>query len=187
MSDKIQLLNTKLLKELQSMSDEDLWLFVLKNMDKCREFQRSYKGTTYLYLCLEYSFPYFRKRFFGALEDEYSYNELVYSFILDFCFEGERLDLDYYGTGGFYDYGDSCDVTNSTEIMPPLEEESDYYRQLSFYLLGANHLGHIVEAMEKNADKLTDDAPENLEKIKMMHKKCLEDDGYNAAYIYNEY
>ena len=186
MSDKIQLLNTRLLKELQTMSDEDLWLFVLSNMDKCREFQRSYRGTTYLYLCLENSFPYFRKRFFGELEDEYSYNELVYSFILDFCFEGERLKLDYYGIGGFYDYGDSCDVTNSIEIMPPIEEESHYFRQISFYVLGANHLEHIVESMEKNADKLTDDAPANLEKIKAMHKKCLEDAGYNAAYIYWE-
>jgi hypothetical protein len=184
MADKLQLLNTRLLKEIVLMSDEDLWLFVLKNMERAEELRRTHEGSTYLYLCLYNSFPYFRKRFFGELEYDFSRNELDYAFILDFCFEGERLKLDYYGIGGFYDYGDSCDVINSIEIMPPLEDDSDFHYQISFYLLGANHLEHIVEAMEKNVDKLTDDAPANLETIKAMHKKCLEDEGYNAAYIY---
>lgn len=192
MADKLQLLNTRLLKEIPLMSDEDLWLFVLKNMDRCRELGRNFRGSgdsgsTYLYICLDYSFPFFRKRFFGELEYQCSREELDYAFILDFCFEGERLKLDYYGTGGFYDYGDSCDVVKSIDLMPPIEEDSNFSYQKSFYLLGANHLEHIIEAMETNADKLTDEASENLEKIKAMHKKCLEDEGYNAAYIYWEY
>jgi hypothetical protein len=186
MADKIQLLNTRLAGEIIAMSNEELWQFLLSRMDKIEEIQLTHKGSTYLYYCLNKGVEYMKQRYFEDVEYDFGRNELNYSFILDFCFEGDRLKLDYYAIGGFYDNGASCDVRKSAEIMPQIEEDSDFYHQIKFYVLEANHLTHIIEALEKHVEKLTVNTPEDIEKIKRMRAKCLADDAYKAGYIYYE-
>jgi hypothetical protein len=186
MTDKLQLLNTRLAREIIAMSDDELWQFLLSRMDEIEEKRLAHTGSTYLYYCLITGVDYMKQRYYEDVEYDFGRNELNYSFILDFCFEGERLKLGYYATGGFYDNGASCDARKSAEIMPPLEEDSDFHHEIKFYILEANHLAHIIEAMEKHVEKLTVNTPEDIETIKQMRAKCLADDAYKAGYIYYE-
>lgn len=187
MADSLRLLNTKLVSEIQAMSDDELWQFLLSRLDEINAIGDKFKFKTWLFICLNKSFDLFKKRFWEEMEYVETGNDLFYTLILDFAFEGEKLKLDYYGIGGFYDNPESCNIPKSDEVMPEMSEDSNsYYHKIDFYLLGVPHLDKIIRALEDNAEKLTVNTPADIEKVKMMREKCANDENYKVAYIYCE-
>ncbi len=188
MADYLQLLNTKIAKDIVAMSNDELWEFLLSRLDEIKAVGDNYKFATWLFICLDMGFDLFRKRFLETVEDEYDRNDLNYTLLLDFALEGEKIKLDYFAISGFYDNPDSCDLPTSDDVMPELDEDSDeFHHKKDFYLIGAGHLEKIIKTMEANADKLTVNTPEDIETIKAMHEKCAADENYKVAYIYNEW
>jgi hypothetical protein len=186
-NDKLRLIDTKLLKEISAMTDDELWDFALKNLDLAKNFDSPDKKhpKTMFFYAYKFGMEHFRKIFLGSL-DEYDREGTIYTLVLDFCFPGETVKLDYYGRGGFLDHSDSCGVLHSDEIMPPLDEDSDDgYHKKFFYLLEPHHIGHIIQAMKQNFDKLDEEAAANIPKIENMQDVCLKNKDYKAVLIYD--
>src|SRR5207237_6460393 len=120
---EIQLLNTKLVREIQEFDEDELWQLFYEKMDTVQKLRRKWEGSTFLYICLSNEFWLFRQRFLEEVET--NRETLNYNLALDFCFEGERLKLGYYAVSGLYDDPNSCDVLKSDELMPYIDDESD--------------------------------------------------------------
>jgi hypothetical protein len=188
-NDCLRLFNQKLVQPIVSMNDDELWDFLLANEDKIKFLtdskaeKRPHPASGFLY-AYPHGIDWFKKHFLHHVED---YREgVIYTTVIDFCFDGEKVFLDYPAKCGFLDNADSCDVKTSDEIMPPVDEDSEegYYKKY-FHLLEPVHVEHIIEAMEKNFDKLEKNTREDIDKIKRMKNFCLENDGWKVAYIYD--
>lgn len=188
-TDTLRLFNTALVKQIVSMSDEELWNFLLENEERLKlltDFENKSKprlttGAIYAY---PHGIERLRKHFLRRIEE---YREgLVFTLVNDFCFSDEMVYLGYYARGGYLDNADSCDVKTSDEIMPPVDEDSEEgcYKEY-FHLLEPHQLENIIRTMKKNLAKLTFNTREDIAKIKAMKKICLENEDYKAAYIYN--
>ncbi len=188
MADYLHLLNTKLVKEIVAMSNEELWEFLLSRIEQIKAVGDNYKFESWLFICLDMSFDLFQKRFLESVEEDFSRTDLNYTLILDFALEGKKIQLDYFGVSGFYDAPDSCNLPTSDGLMPELDEDSDVLQnKKDFYLIEARHLEKIIKTMEANLDKLTVNTPEDLDIIKAMREKCAADENYKVAYIFNEW
>lgn len=182
-NDQLQLFNRGLFERLPGMNDEELWEFVQSKAELAKE-RGMMKIATAVFHAYYYSAKRFRKFFLEEIEE---YREgVIFTLILDFCFEGEKIDLDYWARCGHLDSADSCDVLISDEIMPPIDEESDqaYYKEY-FHLLEPHHVENIIQSMENNFEKLTVNKRKDIAKIKRMKKFCLKNEGYKVAYIYD--
>lgn len=184
-NDTLQIFNKKLADSIQIKNDEELWEFLLENEKTIKNFfdTENYPQTSALF-AYPHGVDWFKKHYLSHIEE---YREgVVYTLILDFCFSGETVNLDYWAIGGYLDNGDSCDVETSDKVMPPVDEESEAgYRGKYFHLLEPHHLAHIIQAMEENLEKSEINTIEDVNKIKAMREFCLNNDDYKAAYIYN--
>ncbi|CAN5571703.1 hypothetical protein BH10ACI1_BH10ACI1_11250 [soil metagenome] len=188
-SDHLRLFNTALVGLLISMNDDELWNFLLENEERIKflsDFNnnsRTRPKTSALYSYF-YGIESLRERYLDEIEE---YREgVIFTLIMDFCFKDEKVSMGYHAQGGYYDNADSGDVKTSDDIMPPVDEESDAgYEAEYFHLLEPHHLENIIQAMEKNFDKLTVNTREDIDKIKAMKEFCRANEGYNAAYVYN--
>ena len=188
--DHLQLFNTALVDTIVSRSDDELWSFYLENEERIKMLTdiNNDKRPAYPKTSILYGYPHglenFRKLFLDEIEDYRQ--DIIFTTVIDFCFKDEKVWLEYYAQGGFLDNGSSCDVKTSDEIMPKVWEESEAaaYAQY-FHLLEPHHLTNIIQAMEKNFDKLEKNTREDIDKIKEMRKFCLKNKGYNAAYIFS--
>jgi hypothetical protein len=184
-NDRLRLFNVKLIDTIRSLNDDELWNFLLEREDRIKQLQ--YPGgspATGFFYAYPHGMEHFRKHFLMHIG---GYREgVVFSLVVDFCFEGEPVKMDYWARCGFLDSADSCDVKTSDEIMPPVDEDSEEaYHSEYFHLLEPRHIENIIRAMEKNFDKLTINTREDIDKLKEMKQKCLSDEAYKAAYIYN--
>lgn len=188
MAHYLQLLNFKLVREIQTMSNEELWDFLVSRLEQIKEMNKNHKGKSWLFLCLNNSFEWFKERYFQEVEDDYDRDDLNYTLILDFCFEGEKLKLDYYGVGGFYDNPASCDAKKADDVMPETDEEShNFDSKIDFYLLDAAYLEMMIQPMEDNFDKVILTRNKELDKIIEMRELCLKNEDYRVAFLYNEW
>lgn len=184
-TDNLCLFNTKLVKTIASMNDDELWDFALDKTEQISRNREAGKSpATVFFFALPVGMEHFRKFFLECIDD---YREgVVFTLVMDFCFEGEKIKLDYWARCGFLDNGDSCDVQTSDEILPPVDEDSDdAYHGEYFHLLEPHHVENIIQSMEKNVDKLTINTREDIDKLKEMKKYCLENEEYKVAYIYD--
>ncbi|HEX9961864.1 MAG TPA: hypothetical protein VGB00_13075 [Pyrinomonadaceae bacterium] len=183
-NDSLRLFNTKLVETIASMSDDELWNFVLDNVERAKQYR---EDGVYLASGFYYGLPggmeHFRKCFLRAFND---YREgVVFSLVMDFCFEGKKLNLDYWARCGFLDSADSCDVKTCDEVLPPVDEDSEAaYHKEYFHLLEPHHVENIIQAMERNFAKLTINTQEDIDKLKKMKQRCLTDEDYKVVYIY---
>lgn len=187
--DQLKLFNTKLVPKVVGMNDAELWDFMLENEERIKllsDFHndsRPHPASGFLY-AYPHGIDWFKKHFLQHLED---YREgVVYTTVLDFCLRDERVALDYWARCGYFDNDDSCDIRTSDEIMPPVDEDSEQGSyKIFFHLLEPRHVENIIEAMEKNFDKLEKNTREDIDKIKRMKEFCLENEGWQVVYIYN--
>lgn len=184
-NDNLRLFNTKLVKTITSMDDDEMWNFILEREEQIKQMQYPHGhpacGFFYAY---PHGMEHFRKQFLKHIDD---YREgVVFSMVIDFCFEGEKIKMDYWARCGFLDSADSCDVKTCDEIMPPIDEDSEEaYHNEYFHLLEPHHVENIIQAMEKNFDNLTVNTREDIDKLKEIKRRCLENKDYKAAYIYD--
>lgn len=186
-NDSLRLFNTKFVEPLVSMSDDELWNFLLGSEEKLKQYfgetgKHPKTGALYAY---QHGIEHFRKHFLSEIEE---YREgVIFTLVVDFCFEGEPVRLDYWARCGYLDSADSCGVKTSDDVMPPVDPDSEEanWAQEYFHLLEFYHVQHIIDAMEKNFDKLTDNTREDIDRIREMKNFCLANRGYHVAYIYN--
>jgi hypothetical protein len=188
-NDTLRLFNTKLVAPLVSMSDDQLWDFLLENQERIR-FLTDRENSLKIHIATGffYAFPHglkhFHDRFLAEIEEDRA--GVVFTLVMDFCFHDEKVNLGFYARGGYLDHADSCDTRTSDEIMPPVDEDSEaFYDAEYFHLLTPVHLDHIIRAMEKNIAKLTFNTREDIIKIKAMRQFCRQNEGFDAAYVYN--
>jgi len=188
-NDCLRLFNLKLVELIVRMNDDELWNFLLNNEERIKFLtdrendSKHHPASGFLY-AYPHGIDWFKKQFLRYVED---YREgVIFSTVLDFCFRDESVLLDYWARCGYLDNEDSCGVKTSDEIMPPVDEDSEEgsYKKY-FHLLEPSHVENIIEAMEKNFDKLEKNTREDIDKIKRMKKFCLENEGYNVTYIYD--
>lgn len=188
-NDKLKLFYTKLVPKIVAMNDEELWNFLLANEERIKvmtdfsDMSRVSITSGYLY-AYPHGIDWFKKHFLKHIED---YREgVIFTTVMDFCFKEESVYLDYYARSGYLDNENSCNVRTSDTIMPPVEEDSEEgsYKEY-FHLLEPAHVENIIEAMEKNFDKLEKNTREDIAKIKKMKKFCQTNEGWNVAYIYD--
>lgn len=185
--DTLRLFNTTLVKQIVSLNDDELWDFLLANQDLIKEydFKDNYPKTGVLY-AFPHGLEHFRKHFLSEIEE---YREgVIFTLVVDFCFKGKEVRLDYWARCGYLDNEDSCAVKTSDEIMPPVDEDSEqaHWAKEFFHLLEPSHVENIIAAMEKNFDKISEDNTlEDIAEIKAMKEFCLNNDGYKVAYIYD--
>lgn len=187
--DKLNLFNKKLADEIVLMSDDRLWNFLLENEDRIKRLLDSeakpklYPAGGFLY-AYPHGIDWFRKHFLKHLED---YREgVIYAIVIDFCFKDDAIRLDYWARCGYLDSADSCGVKTSDEVMPPVDEDSEEgYYKIYFHLLELNHVESIIAAMERNFDKLTENTPDDINKIKEMRDVCLDNEGFKVIYEYD--
>ena len=186
--DRLKLLNTKLLKSIVAMNDDEVWSFLLENEARVKRLTQS-EVEPKLHLTSGYFYAYphgidwFKKHFLQHIEN---YREgVIYTLVLDFCFSDEAVKLDYWARCGYFDNADSCRVKTSDSIMPPVDEDSEEgcYRTF-FHLLELQHVENIIQSMENNFDKLTDNTQEDINKIKEMKEICLKNEDFKIIYIY---
>jgi hypothetical protein len=184
-NDTLRLFNVKLVEIITSMSDDELWSFALEKAEQVKQNQAAGKyPSTGFFFALPHGMEHFRKVFLREVDD---YREgVVFTLVIDFCFEGEEIKMDYWARGGFLDHADSCNVRTSDEIMPPVDEDSEAaYDGEYFHLLEPHQVENIIQAMEKNFDKLTINTQEDIDKLKEMKQRCLTNEEYKVAYIYD--
>jgi hypothetical protein len=187
--DRLKLFNTALVPRITAMDDNALWNFLLANEERIKfltsqELSSSISPVSGFFYAYPHGIDWFKKHFLKHVE---GYREgVIFTTVMDFCFKDEKVYLDYYARCGYLDNEDSCDVKTSDEIMPPVDERSEEgsYKEY-FHLLEPSHVENIIEAMEKNFDKLEKNTREDIDKIKRMKKFCLENEGYNVVYIYD--
>ena len=188
-NDHLRLFNQRLVEPIKRMNDDELWNFLLENEERIKIFtdskaeKRPHPASGFLY-AYPHGIDWFKKNFLGHVED---YREgVVYTTVIDFCFRDEQVYLDYWARCGFLDDASSSDVKTSDEIMPPIDKDSEegYYAEY-FHLLKPHHVELIVESMEKNFDRLEKNTREDIDQIKWMKQFCLENEGWNVAYIYD--
>lgn len=187
--DRLKLFNKKRADKIVSMSDEDLWNFLLENEERVKYLSdfhanpRPHSASGFLY-AYPHGIDWFKKHFYEHLEQ---YREgSIYTIVIDFCFDDESVMLDYWARCGYLDSADSCDVKTSDEIMPPVDDDSEEgYYKIYFHLLETNHVENILAAMERNFDKLTENTRKDINKIKKMHKFCQKNEGFKIIYQYN--
>lgn len=187
-NDYLHLFNLSLVEPITTMSDDELWDFILANQHLIKQynFKDKYPKTGFLY-AYPHGIEHFRKCYLRDIEE---YREgMIFTLVVDFCFGQESVKLDYWAQSGFLDNADSCDVKTSDEIMPPVDEDSEaaHWAGEYFHLLEPHHLEKIIRAMEKAIDKSTVNTNEDIGKIKAMKGFCLKNDNYKAAYIYSNY
>ena len=182
-TDKLRLFNKGLVEPLTRMNDDELWEFVQSKAEFAQQ-QGMMKIATAVFHAYYISKERFREFFLEEIED---YREgVVFTLIIDFCFEGEEINLDYWARCGHLDSADSCDVITSDLVLPPIDEDSDLiYDSKYFHLLEPHHVENIIQAMENNFDKLTVNTRKDIAKIKKMKKFCLKNENYKVAYIYD--
>jgi hypothetical protein len=188
-NDCLRLFNLNLVQPIVRMNDDELWNFLLENEKQIKILTDRENGfSKYPVGGFLYAYPHgidwFKKHFLSHIED---YREgVIFSTVMDFCFKGEEIYLDYAAKCAFLDSADSCDVITSDEIMPPVDEDSEEgYHKKYFHLLDAHHVENIVATMEKNFAKLEKNTREDIDKIKRMKEFCLENEGWNVVYIYD--
>lgn len=184
-NDRLRLFNVKLVNTIRAMNDDELWNFLLESEERIKQLQYPHghpvSGFLYAY---PHGMEHFRKHFLKNIE---AYREgVVFSMVMDFCFEGEETKMDYWARCGFLDSADSCEVKTSDEVMPPVDEDSEeaYYSEY-FHLLEPHLVENIIQAMERNFDKLTINTRDDINKIKEMKQHCLRNEDYKVAYIYD--
>lgn len=171
---------------MKAMSNEELWEFLISNGERIEQIvaEKTYHVTFILHSYKEGLQEF--QRVFGIFTDEYSREETLYTLILDFCLEGEKIELDYYAVSGFLDDATSCDALKAEDIMPdPDEEEEEFYWREYFYILEPPQIESMIRSMEQHFDKLDENAQANIGKIKKVKEKCLADDGYKAVFLYD--
>ncbi len=188
-NDRLKLFNTELVKTIVVMNSDELWDFLLENEARIKYLTQNNvapklqvaSGFLYAY---PHGMDWFKKHFLNHIEN---YREgVIYTLVLDFCFNDEAIRLDYWARCGYLDNADSCDVITSDEIMPPVDEDSEEacYRKF-FHLLELHHVENIIQAMENNFDKLTDNTQEDINKIKEMKEFCVKNDDFKVIYSYD--
>lgn len=193
-TDSLDIYNEALKNRLMVMEDDEIWKFLLENetfIKKETDFHKPDRiKKIHIRFSPLYAYPYgiehFRKQVFSNLEDDRE--GCVYTLILDFCFAHEKVSLGYYARGGFYDNAASCDVKSDEEVMPPCDDDTEWvYEKENFQVLEAHHLEAIINAMEKDFDVMTDNTREDIDKIKEMHRKLVNDKNWKAAYLFSDY
>ena len=183
--DKIRLFNPKLIEPIVSMTDDEMWQFIVANEERVKEIVNSEAHAISGFLWgYRYGMERIRELF---LKDIEYYREGVdFTMIMDFCFKGEPVQLDYWARCGYLDDADSCDAVTSNDIIPEIDEDSDeaFYKEY-FHLLELQQVENIIRSMEENFDKLTINTREDIDKIKAMKQFCLENEDYKVAYIYD--
>jgi len=187
--DKLRLFNLNLVEPIAAMKDDELWNFLLENEERIKvltdreKIKQPYLKSIYLY-AYPHGLDWFKKKFLEYIE---IYREgLIFTTVMDFCFSGEEIYLDAAAKDAFLDSEHSCGVKISEDIMPPVDEDSEEgYHKEYFHLLEPPHVEIIIQAMETNFDKLEKNTREDIDKIKQMKKFCLENEGWNVAYIYD--
>lgn len=191
--DYLDTYNETLRSKLMAMSDDEIWEFLLENepiikdrIDNLRNHTQKYNSIRYYpLLAYPHGLEHFRKHVFSNLEEDRDGS--VYTLILDFCFAYEKVRLGYYARGGFYDNPASCMVKPADDVMPPCDGDTELvYEKENFQVLEAHHLEAIINAMEKDFDVMTDNTREDIEKIKEMHRKLVNDKDWKAAYIFSD-
>ncbi len=185
-TDKLRLFNTKLVDKITAIEDEEeLWDFVSANEEKVKQlFFGESRFITGFFYAYTHGIEHFKKIF--QREVEYYYEGVIFTLVMDFCFEGEEVNLDYYARCGYLDSADSCCVRTSEDVMPPVDEDSDeFYYTKYFHLLEPAHVENIIRAMEKNFAKLEKNTRKDIAKIKRMKNFCRKNEGWNVAYIYD--
>ena len=181
----MRLFNRSLAARLPEMDDDQLWNLVTENAGRVEKFfdASQYPASGFLY-GWAYGIERTRELFLDAINE---YREgVVFSLALDFCFEGEKINLDYWARCGYLDDDASCDPVTSDDVMPPVDEESEAaYYAVYFHLLDARRVGLVIDAMKKNLGKLTVNSPEDIEKLEAMRRRCLENERLKAAYIFD--
>jgi len=191
--DYLDIYDETLRSKLMTLSDDEIWEFLLekepliKQMTDHENLDRQYKF--YIRFSPLYAYPHgiehFRKHVFSNLEEDRDGS--VYTLILDFCFAHEKVRLGYYARGGFYDNPKSCNVKTLQDVMPPCKGNTELvYEKENFQVLEAHHLEAIINAMEKDFDVMTDNTREDIEKIKEMHRKLVNNKDWKAAYIFSD-
>jgi hypothetical protein len=185
-TDKLRLFNAALVAPLVSMDDDELWNFLLASEARIKKFHdtKNYPITVVLYM---YRLGWEKMEASFWKELEYYRDGLVFTLVVDLCFEGEAVALDYWARCGYLDDADSCDAQTSDDVMPPCDddyEEGAHYKKY-FHLIGPAQLENIIRSMEKNFDKLTENTRTDIAKIKKMKRVCLKNPDYKVAYIYD--
>lgn len=184
--DALSLFNEKLSRSIKAMSDEELWEFLISNGERIKQIVD--EKTHHVSITLHFYKQGLQEfeRVFRNLTDEYSREETIYTLILDFCLEGEKIELDYYAVSGFLDDAASCDAVKAEDIMPdPDEEDEEFYWRVYFYVLEPPQIESMIRSLEKNFDKLDENAQANIGKIKKIKEKCLADGDYKAVFLYD--
>lgn len=192
--DYLDIYDETLRAKLMTMSNDEIWKFLLEKesfikdvVDDFRNQTRKFKHSIRYYPILAYphGIDNFRKHVFSNLEEDRDGS--VYTLILDFCFAHEKVRLGYYARGGFYDNAASCNVKFADDVMPPCDDDTELvYQKENFQVLEAHHLEAIINAMEKDFDVITDNTREDIEKIKEMHRKLVNDKNWKAAYLFSD-
>lgn len=182
--DRLHLFNTELVKKITAMNDDELWEYLLANTDRIEEIINGHSVAAGFLYAYPHGTDWFKKHFLKHLED---YREgVIFSVVMDFCFEGGQIRLDPVGMCGFLDHSDSCDVQTSDEIMPPVDEDSEEaWSKKYFHLLEPQHVRLIIKALENNFENQETNTREDIEKIKEMREFCLQNKEYKVAYIFD--
>lgn len=187
--DRLKLFNTKLLKSIAAMNDDELWEFLLDNQERIKyltqgETEPRIHPASGFFYAYPHGIDWLKKHFLQHIED---YREgVIFTVVMDFCFRDEAVRLDYWARCGYLDNSDSCDAKTSVEIMPPVDEDSEEgSNKLFFHLLETHHVESIILAMETNFDKLTVNTRDDINKIKEMNEVCLKNKDFKVIYIYD--
>lgn len=183
--DFLRLFNVGLIGKITAMNDDELWNFLVENQDRISKLlEGSGLASGFLY-AYPHGIDWLHKHFTDHVKN---YREgVTFALTWDFCFEGENTSITSEGISGLLDHPDSCDVQTSEEILPPIDEDSEYaWRKDFFHLLKPYQAQHIVNGLEENVEELEPNIRENIDKIKSMINHCQENPEYRIAYIFND-
>ena len=179
------MINTSLVSQMLVMDRDELWSLAAAHLAEPRPDKRY--ETVYFNGVETLSIEKIRDIFF-YLHDR-DRDDAVYHLIEDFCFEGERVALDYYARCGYLDSGASCYAKTSDELIPfdnePWDEDEWRFDMERFDILTARDVERIVQSMEKNLASMTINTSDDIPKVRSIMQRCYLDEGYNAAYIYD--
>ncbi|HRI02642.1 MAG TPA: hypothetical protein PLL77_02765 [Pyrinomonadaceae bacterium] len=184
-SDSLQIINTGLISKMLLMDRDELWSLAETRL-KGPKPERRYE-TIYFNGVENRGIEKTRDVFFYLFDQDRE--DAVYHLILDFCFEGERVPLDYYARCGYLDSGASCFSKTSDELIPfdndPWDDGDWRFDMERFDVLTGRDVGRIVQSMEKNLALMTINTADDIPKVRSIMQRCYSDEGYNAAYIYD--
>jgi hypothetical protein len=182
--DSLRLFNVGLVGKLAAMSDDELWNFLVENQNKISAMlEKGGLASGFLY-AYSHGIDWLHKHFSDRVED---YREgVVFALVWDFCFEGEKTLINNEGMSRFLDHPDSCYIQTSEEILPPIDEDSEYaWRKDFFHLLKPYQAQHIIDGLEENLEELEPDIRGNIDKINLMISRCRKNPEYQIAYVFH--